>query len=39
MARGETFKTINGHWDPSGNLTIAEAIKAYLVDAGYIAAP
>jgi hypothetical protein len=38
IAKGATFKLI-GHWEPAGHRTVAEAIKHYLVDAGYIAVP
>jgi len=33
IARGESFKS-SGHWEPEGHLTVAEAIKRYLVDEG-----
>lgn len=38
IAKGERFKT-GGHWDPAGHRVVAEAIRRYLVDEGYIAAP
>jgi hypothetical protein len=38
IAKGETFKS-SGHWEPAGHLTVAEAIKDYLVDQGHITAP
>jgi hypothetical protein len=37
MASGVTFKhQKEGHWGPAANLAIAEAIKRYLVDEGYV---
>jgi len=38
IAKGETFKP-GGHWEPAGHLAVAEAIKRYLVDQGYVTAP
>jgi hypothetical protein len=38
IAKGETFKS-GGHWEPAGHLAVAEAIKRYLVDQGYVSAP
>ena len=38
IAKGETVKS-KGHWDPAGHHIVAEAIKQYLVDAGYIIMP
>ena len=38
IAQGETFKS-RGHWEPAGHRTVAEAIKRYLVDEGYVPAP
>jgi hypothetical protein len=38
IARGESFK-LRGHWEAAGHLTAAEAIKHYLVDEGFVAAP
>ena len=38
IAKGQRFKS-GGHWDPAGHLVVAEAIKRYLVDEGYIAVP
>lgn len=38
IAKGETFK-LRGHWEPAGHRTVAEAIKHYLVDEGYITVP
>jgi hypothetical protein len=38
IAKGETFK-LKGHWEPAGHLTVAEAIKHYLVDEGHITVP
>jgi hypothetical protein len=38
IARGESFKS-SGHWEPEGHLTVAEAIKRYLVGEGHINAP
>ncbi len=38
IAKGETFKS-GGHWEPAGHLAVAEAIKRYLVDQGYVTAP
>lgn len=38
IAKGETFKS-GGHWEPAGHLTVAEAIKQYLVDEGLVSAP
>ena len=36
LAKGVTFKK-NGHWGSTGHLTVAEAMKHYLVDEGYVA--
>jgi hypothetical protein len=36
--RGEAFKT-SGHWEPAGHLVVAEAIKNYLIDEGYVTRP
>jgi hypothetical protein len=38
IAKGETFKP-RGHWDPTAHLTVAEAIKNFLVDEGHISVP
>ncbi len=38
IAKGKTFKS-GGHWEPAGHLTVAEAIKRYLVDEGLVNAP
>ena len=38
IAEGESFK-LRGHWDAAGHMTVAEAIKNYLIDEGYITAP
>jgi hypothetical protein len=38
IAQGEKFKS-KGHWEPAGHRTVAEAIKRYLVDEGYVPAP
>jgi hypothetical protein len=38
IAQGETFKS-RGHWEPAGHRTVAEAIKRYLVDEGYVTVP
>jgi hypothetical protein len=38
IAKGEAFKS-GGHWEPAGHLAVAEAIKNYLVDEGYVTAP
>jgi hypothetical protein len=38
IAKGEAFKS-SGHWEPAGHLAVAEAIKNYLVDEGYVTAP
>lgn len=38
IAKGEIFKP-RGHWDPPAHLTVAEAIKNYLVDEGHISVP
>ena len=38
IAKGETFKS-SGHWEPPAHHTVAEAIKDYLVDQGYVAIP
>src|SRR5262249_62377985 len=38
IAKGETFKS-GGHWEPEGHLAVAEDIKRYLVDQGYVTAP
>ena len=38
IAQGEKFKS-RGHWEPAGHLTVAEAIKHYLVDEGYVTVP
>jgi hypothetical protein len=38
IAQGASFKS-RGHWEPAGHLAAAEAIKRYLVDQGYVAAP
>ena len=35
LKKGVTFKK-SGHWGPSGNLAIAEAIKQFLFENGYI---
>src|SRR5262245_736480 len=35
IAKGERFKT-GGHWDPTGHRVIAQAIKDYLIDEGYV---
>ena len=35
IAKGERFK-LKGHWEPSGHLTVAQAIKHYLVDEGLV---
>lgn len=37
VAKGIFFEV--GHWDYAGHLTVAEAIKDYLVDQGYVAPP
>jgi hypothetical protein len=36
MTKGVTFKKGYGHWGPAGHLAVAEAIKRYLVDGGYV---
>ena len=36
IAKGETFKS-KGHWEPAGHLTVAQAIKHYLVEEGLVA--
>ena len=36
--KGEVFKS-SGHWEPAGHLAVAEAIKNYLIDEGYVTAP
>ena len=36
IAQGESFKS-RGHWEAVGHLTVAEAIKRYLVDEGFVA--
>jgi hypothetical protein len=38
IAKGEAFKS-SGHWEPAGHLAVAEAIKNYLVDEGYVSKP
>jgi hypothetical protein len=38
IAKGESFKS-SGHWEPAAHLTVAEAIKHYLVDEGHLTAP
>jgi hypothetical protein len=38
IAQGQTFKS-SGHWEPAGHLTVAEAIKNYLLDEGRKPAP
>jgi hypothetical protein len=38
ISKGETFKS-GGHWEPAGHLTVAEAIKRYLVDQGLVNVP
>jgi hypothetical protein len=38
IAKGEAFKS-GGHWEPAGHLAVAEAIKNYLVDEGYVTTP
>ena len=38
IAKGEGFKS-GGHWEPAGHFTVAEAIKNYLVDEGYVTTP
>ena len=38
IAKGETFKS-SGHWEPAGHLTVAEAMKDYLVDQGHTTTP
>ena len=35
IAKGERFK-LKGHWEPAGHLTVAQAIKHYLVDEGLV---
>jgi hypothetical protein len=35
IAKGETFKS-GGHWEPAGHFAVAEAIKNYLVNEGYV---
>jgi hypothetical protein len=35
IAKGETFKS-GGHWEPAGHLTVAQAIKHYLLDEGLV---
>ena len=35
IAQGETFK-LGGHWEAAGHRTVAEAIKRYLIDEGYV---
>ena len=35
MAQGERFKS-GGHWDPAGHRVVAQAIKDYLVNEGYL---
>ena len=35
LNKNVTFKK-KGHWGPVGNFTIAEAIKHFLVDGGYV---
>jgi hypothetical protein len=35
IAQGETFKS-GGHWEAAGHRTVAEAIKHYLIDEGYV---
>jgi hypothetical protein len=37
-AKGEAFKS-SGHWEPAGHLAVAEAIKNYLVNEGYVSMP
>ena len=38
IAKGEAFKS-SGHWEPGGHLAVAEAIKKYLVDEGFVTTP
>jgi hypothetical protein len=38
IAKGETFKP-SGHWEPPAHLTVAEAIKNFLVDEGHVSVP
>ena len=38
IAQGQTFKS-GGHWEPSGHLVVAEAIKRYLIEEGHVLAP
>ena len=38
IANGEAFKS-GGHWEPAGHFAVAEAIKNYLVDEGYVTTP
>ena len=38
LAKGETFKP-RGHWNPPAHLTVAEAIKNFLVNEGHISVP
>ena len=36
--KGAAFKS-TGHWEPAGHHAVAEAIKNYLIDEGYVAMP
>jgi hypothetical protein len=38
IAQGASFNS-RGHWDAAGHLTVAEAIKQYLIDEGFVATP
>jgi hypothetical protein len=38
IAKGKAFKS-SGHWEPMGHLAVAEAIRNYLVDQGYVTIP
>ncbi len=38
VGKGTTFK-LRGHWGPAGHLTVAKAIKRYLVDEGLVFLP
>jgi hypothetical protein len=38
MATGRAFRS-TGHWEPEVHRTVAEAIRDYLVDGGYVVRP
>jgi hypothetical protein len=38
IAEGTVCK-LTGHWDPAGHCAVAQAIRRYLIDEGYVVAP